>query len=201
LIVFGLVLLDPGPGRRGFADIERTRLPNQNLKQRVKEGGKMRQILIAFTMLLLSTLCPAWSDSDADGDWPMYGKNLVHTFSNPHSQITSRNVSTLVSAWTFVTGDAVTASPAVVDRVVYVGAWDGFFYALDAQTGSLKWKFQLDCQPSVVPLPQVCGGPGPGTATPERYQTPGGIVTASAAVVGGNVYFGGRTMGTSSGSM
>lgn len=155
----------------------------------------MRQTLIVFTTLLLLVLRPAWSDSGVDGDWPMYGKNLVHTFSNPRSQITPRNVSALVPAWTFVTGDAVTASPAIVGGVVYVGAWDGFFYALDARTGSLKWKFQLDCQPAVVPLPQVCGGPGPGTATPERYRTPGGIVTASAAVAGDNVYFGGgRTL-------
>jgi glucose dehydrogenase len=96
---------------------------------------------------------------DERHDWPMYGRNLAHTFSSRTSAITERNVSSLKLRWTFVTGDAVTASPAVVDGVVYVGAWDGFFYALDAATGALKWKFQLDCQPSVVPLPQVCGGP------------------------------------------
>lgn len=154
----------------------------------------MRALILFATFLLLS-LGPAWSDPETGSDWPMYGKNLAHSFSNPHSAITPRNVSTLVPAWTFATEDAVTASPAVVDGVVFVGAWDGFFYALDARTGRLKWKFQLDCQPAVVPLPRVCGGPGPGTATPERFSTPGGIVTASAAVVDDSVYFGGgRTL-------
>src|SRR5690242_14080358 len=100
-----------------------------------KEGKIMKALIMSATLLLLS-FSPVWSDPEADSGWPMYGKNLAHSFSNPHSEITSKNVSTLVPAWTFATGDAVTASPAVVDGVVYVGAWDGFFYALDARTGS-----------------------------------------------------------------
>jgi polyvinyl alcohol dehydrogenase (cytochrome) len=125
----------------------------------------------------------------------MYGKDLSHSFSNPFSQINPSNVASLTPAWTFPTGDAVTASPAVVDGIVYVGSWDGFFYAIDAAAGQLKWKVQVDCQGSVVPLPQVCGGPGAGTSSPSRFQTPGGIITSSAAVVDGRVYFGGgRTL-------
>jgi polyvinyl alcohol dehydrogenase (cytochrome) len=73
----------------------------------------------------------------AFGNWPKYGRTLHNTFSRLVSPITARTVAALVPAWTFPTGDAVTASPAVVDGVVYVGAWDGFFYALDAQTGAL----------------------------------------------------------------
>jgi outer membrane protein assembly factor BamB len=134
-------------------------------------------------------------EHDEHHDWPMYGRNLAHTFSSRSSAITERNVSSLKLRWTFATGDAVTASPAVVDGVVYVGAWDGFFYALDAETGALKWKFQLDCQSAVVPVPQVCGGPGPGIPTPARFQTPGGIAVSSAAIVDDRVYFGGgRTL-------
>src|SRR5437588_183796 len=56
----------------------------------------------------------------AGEDWPMYGRNLRHTFSNEHSRINPSNVSSLQLAWTFATGDAVSASPTVVDRVVYV---------------------------------------------------------------------------------
>jgi polyvinyl alcohol dehydrogenase (cytochrome) len=82
---------------------------------------------------------PAVSKDDEHHDWPMYGRSLAHTFSNRSSAITERNVSSLKLRWTFATGDAVTASPAVVDGVVYVGAWDGFFYALDAATGAL-WQ-------------------------------------------------------------
>ena len=87
----------------------------------------------------------------------------------------------------------VSASPAVVGGVVYVGSWDGFFYALDAATGALKWQFQVDCQGSIQPIPPQCpGGPSnPG----DRAETDGGLITSSAAVVDGRVYFGGgKTM-------
>jgi glucose dehydrogenase len=88
-------------------------------------------------------------------DWPMYGRDLRHSFSNPQSAITPSNVSKLIPAWFFKTDDAVSASPTVVDGVVYVGSWDGYFYALRAHPGllkRLKWKFQVDCQNSKVVL-------------------------------------------------
>ena len=36
---------------------------------------------------------------------------------------------------------SIEASPIVVDKVVYVGAADGYFYALDAPTGTFLWSF------------------------------------------------------------
>jgi outer membrane protein assembly factor BamB len=129
----------------------------------------------------------------------MYGKNLQHTFANPGSQVNPGNVATLQPAWTYATGDAVSASPATVDGVLYDGSWDGFFFALDAQTGALKWRIQLDCQASIVPLPEACGGPPPpwvsGVPDTARFQTAGGIVTASPAIIDDRVYFsGGKTL-------
>ncbi|MGB6177491.1 MAG: PQQ-binding-like beta-propeller repeat protein [Methylocella sp.] len=124
---------------------------------------------------------------NAEEDWPMYGRNLRHTFSNEHSRINPSNVSSLQLAWTFTTGDAVSASPTVADGVVYVGSWDGYFYALDAHSGSLIWKFQVDCQNSIVPVPPHCLPPG--TPPPPRALTDGGLITSSAAVVAGHVHF------------
>jgi len=155
--------------------------------------AKIKLVWLILAIALLLNLRDAASEGRRD--WPMYGKNLSHSFSNSSSKITEHNVSSLAPLWTFVTGDAVTASPAVVGGSLYVGSWDGFFYAIDTETGALKWKFQLDCQPSVVPVPEVCGGPPPGVPTPSRFRTPGGIVASSAAVVGDRVYFGGgRTL-------
>ena len=158
-----------------------------------------RSVRLGFFLIVMLL---AWRASAvaADGDsWPVYGKNLRHTFSNPRSQVTPENVATLQPAWTYATRDAVSASPAVVGGVLYDGSWDGFFFALDSRTGELKWRIQLDCQASVVPLPEVCGGNPPpwvsGIPDPARFQTPGGIVTASPAVVRGRVYFaGGKTL-------
>ena len=47
-------------------------------------------------------------------DWPMYGKDLRHSFSNPRSLINPTNVATLKPVWDFMTQDVVSASPAVV---------------------------------------------------------------------------------------
>lgn len=78
-------------------------------------------------------------------DWPMYGHDLRHTFAAPAgcSRITTGNVATLLPAWFFHTKDSMTASPAVSHGIVYDGSWDGTFYAVDAQTGRLRWKFQI----------------------------------------------------------
>ena len=62
----------------------------------------------------------------AQEDWPMYGRNLQHTFSNQTAHINSSNVAGLKPLWSFPTADAVSASPTVVNGVLYVGAWDGF---------------------------------------------------------------------------
>jgi outer membrane protein assembly factor BamB len=113
-------------------------------------------------------------------NWPMYGRNFQHSFSNPDSAINPGNVATLQEAWTFQTGDAVSASPTIVEGVVYVGSWDGYFYALHAKLGTLKWKFKVDCQYSVLPIPPQCLPPG--FPSPPRKTTDGGIITSSAAV-------------------
>ena len=47
-------------------------------------------------------------------DWPMYGRDLRHSFSNQHSLINPKNVVTLKPAWDFMTQDVVSASPAAV---------------------------------------------------------------------------------------
>jgi polyvinyl alcohol dehydrogenase (cytochrome) len=121
-------------------------------------------------------------------DWQMYGRDLKHSFSNPDSRISPLNVFTLKQVWYYSTPDVVSASPAVVGGVVYVGSWDGFFYALDAHSGRQIWAFKVDCQKTVVPVPPGCPQPVP--PPPPRATSDGGIITSSAEVIGGNVYFG-----------
>ena len=122
-----------------------------------------------------------------DNNWPMYGRNLAHTFSNDKSLINPGNVASLTEKWFFPTGDAVSASPTVVGGVIYVGAWDGYFYAIDANSGTLRWKFQVDCQNIIIPIPPQCLAPG--QSPPARFFTNGGLITSTAAVMHGQVIF------------
>jgi len=133
------------------------------------------------------------SHADDKGDWRMFGHDLRRSFSNPGSDLTPQNVGSLKLAWSFHTEDAVTAAPAVVGGMVYVGAWDGYFYALSKQEGKLLWKFAVDCQKAVVPVPPRCLDTG--ETPPDRSKTDGGLITSSAAVDHNIVYFaGGRTV-------
>jgi outer membrane protein assembly factor BamB len=109
-------------------------------------------------------------------DWPSYGNNAQHTFVG-HTTLTASTASTLKVAWFFHTGDAVTATPTVVDGTVYVGSWDTKFYALNLETGRLEWGFQLDQQHGVTPYP--------GEAVRD-VETDGGLVTSSAWFQPGN---------------
>ncbi len=115
---------------------------------------------------------PAAASASAPGpwDWPTYGHDPLHSFQG-RTTLTPTSVRTLREAWSFPTGDAVTATPTVVRGVVYVGSWDGYFYALDLRSGHLRWKFQLDPQPAVSPQP----GANHRDATSD-----GGLVTSSA---------------------
>lgn len=84
-------------------------------------------------------------------DWGMYGRTLSRSFSTRcPSPINRSTAARLSPAWTFKTPRTVTASPAVVDGTVYVGAWDGVMYALDAATGGLRWTFQTEPAPGAA---------------------------------------------------
>ena len=103
-------------------------------------------------------------------DWPSYGHDAQHTF-HGRTTLTESSVRTMRQAWFLPTGDAVTATPTVVDGTVYVGSWDDFFYAVNLQTGKLRWKVRLASQNAITPYP----GQQPRDATSD-----GGLVTSSA---------------------
>ncbi len=103
-------------------------------------------------------------------DWPTYGHDAQHTF-HGRTTLTEAKAPTLSVAWFFRTGDAVTATPTVVDGTVYVGSWDDTFYALNLETGAVRWKYRLTPQNAVTPYP----GQKPRTATSD-----GGLITSSA---------------------
>jgi polyvinyl alcohol dehydrogenase (cytochrome) len=112
----------------------------------------------------------------ASADWPMYGFDFAQSRFNPQEgSINAGTVSKLNVRWFFSTGSgsgAVSASPTVVDGVVYVGSWNGNMYALDASSGQPLWTFNIN-----DPHPNDRGGfPG---------------IQSSAAVANDTVYFGG----------
>src|SRR5438094_6061763 len=98
----------------------------------MRPSNRVLVTLLAFAVLVVPSVARAQ-------DWPMYGRDLKHSFTNPASLINAGNVGLLMPAWDFTTGDVVSASPAVVDGKVYF-AGGKTMYCLDAADGSLVWK-------------------------------------------------------------
>ena len=130
-----------------------------------------------FGAAAVSTAHAAAGGVVGGADWPMYGHDLNRDFTGT-TTLDETSVRTLAPAWFFPTGDAVTAQPIVVAGSVYAGSWDGSFYAIDAATGKQRWRFTLDAQPAVKPVP---GNRQPGDVT-----TDGGMVTSTAFFVPGD---------------
>ena len=90
-------------------------------------------------------------------DWPAYGRTQEGTRYSPLQQITPENVKNLQVAWTFRTGDMkgpndpveITneVTPIKIGDLLYLCSPHQILFALDAKTGTLKWKFDPKLQP------------------------------------------------------
>jgi polyvinyl alcohol dehydrogenase (cytochrome) len=106
----------------------------------------------------------------------MYLGNLAHTSYAPaETQFHAAAVTGFAPLWRTSVGATISAAPTVVNGVVYVGAWDGNFYALDALTGATLWTAFV----GVAPAP------------PDNSCMPGIGVSSQAAVADDVVYVGG----------
>jgi quinohemoprotein ethanol dehydrogenase len=80
------------------------------------------------------------------GNWMLHGRTYGEDRYSPLKQINDQTVPNLGLAWAWETGTnrGLEATPIVVDGVMYAtGAWSEV-YALDARTGKLLWRNDLD---------------------------------------------------------
>lgn len=118
----------------------------------------MRRAIVSITLALAllgaGSLLPTASASDDACDWPMYGHDLGHSFSNDQcTTLTPLTAPSIAPLWGLNTPDSLTASPTVVDGVAYAGDWTGAFYAIPVdQTGYAKpsWTYQIDDRSAVA---------------------------------------------------
>ena len=90
--------------------------------------------------------------SQAAGDWPAYGYDVLGGRHSPLADIDTASVARLQVAWTYRTGEgpgageavprrSLEVTPIVVDGVMYVITPLGRVIALDAETGAERWVF------------------------------------------------------------
>ena len=85
------------------------------------------------------------------GEWHAYGRTPHGRRYSPLDQITPANVSSLVDAWHYHTGDVrgpedpgettYEVTPLMVGDTLYLCTPHQFVIALDAETGAEKWRF------------------------------------------------------------
>ncbi len=78
-----------------------------------------------------------------DAQWPSGGQNLDNWRNQSDTRIGPHNVGKLKIKWEFTTGGDVSATPAVVDGVVYFPDFAGNFFAVNAKTGALVWERKI----------------------------------------------------------
>ncbi|MBW8004717.1 MAG: PQQ-like beta-propeller repeat protein [candidate division NC10 bacterium] len=99
------------------------------------KGGSRFAIAVAETE-------QASSPTVADSPWPKYRGDRTHTGRSPHTGPASDRLK-----WTFSTGrrekeGGIETDPVIgPDGTVYFGANNGIFYALDPESGDIRWAF------------------------------------------------------------
>lgn len=80
------------------------------------------------------------SHSQSDNQWSLGGQNLNNTrYQAGERYLNPKNVRQLSPKWVFSAGGELSATPAVVDKTVYMPDWGGNFFKIDAQTGRQIW--------------------------------------------------------------
>ncbi len=105
----------------------------------------MRRTLCLVVIALIA-MASLGAEAEPDCIWEQYGNDAGHSFAQSFdcSSITPLSLATMIPKWYVQTGSPVTASPAVADGTVYVGANDGTFYAIDAANGAVRWTYEVD---------------------------------------------------------
>jgi outer membrane protein assembly factor BamB len=119
------------------------------MDERLKAGprSKLGRISIGLVALVaagaVAPLATTSASASTTSDWGSYLFTIGHSSDNvADTAVTKANAGTLTEAWNFTPPGVqqFITSPTVVGGVVYIGANNGNFYALDQSTGAVIWS-------------------------------------------------------------
>jgi len=140
----------------------------------------IRHIFVSTTMSLVLCGLLIGSSALAQDEWPHYGGNQWHERHAALTKITKGNVAHLVPRRVLQLGKvqySLSASPLVIDGVLYVSGSGGLVQAFDLRTGMRKWSFvhKMNLGSKVSP---VYGAAGPACCS----NTSRGVAYASGTI-------------------
>jgi outer membrane protein assembly factor BamB len=159
----------------------------------------MASVVAAAAMFVLVAVAPASAQTFAN--WTQYLFSAGHSSHNGAATvITPANASKVSQAWKFAPGTAPSglagflSSPTVYNGVIYIGARNGKFYALNEKTGNVIWhrfigyvKGRTCGKQGVLSTATVAPDPTSGLPTVYVYG-PSGYLYAMSAATGKNVW-------------
>src|SRR4029453_16318470 len=128
---------------------------------------KLNDLLRPLTLSIGISLLICLSGCGKEKEWHSFHYDSARTSSQPNKTDLSdpAKVPSLAVKWTFTPpppgpggNSGFRASPVVDDNIVYIGNGNGFFYALNGDTGAVIWQYppagspalltQFKCNPS-----------------------------------------------------
>src|SRR5690349_11995072 len=125
-----------------------SRFPNSHVDAEVKMTPNYRPHLIILSIGIILLTCTTGCRKEQE--WHSFHYDSRRTSSQPNKTALSdpAKVPGLAVRWTWTApapgpgGQAgFRASPVVNDNIVYIGNGNGFFYALNGDTGALLWQY------------------------------------------------------------
>lgn len=120
--------------------------------------SRLGLVITKFVLILLVTV----SLSNCSSDWPAFRHNVLRTGAQLNSgplTDAAKVSGQWTTVWTFPDSAGVAlnpapgpfrASPMVYKGVVYIGNSNGYFYAIDASNGKLKWQYPSMGSPALT---------------------------------------------------
>lgn len=111
---------------------------------RAWRGIAMVATTLSLVAIGMSMAAPSAHAVPNPPQWPMGGQNFADTrYQVNETTISASNAAALKTKWTFTTQGDVSATPAVVNGVVYFPDWGGYLHAVNAKTGASVWSVSL----------------------------------------------------------
>lgn len=123
----------------------------------MKNDSRLRPTLTTIAVFLL---VPLWlTGCRKEQEWHAFHYDSTRSSSQPNATALSdpAKIPTLAVRWTWTApppgagGNAgFRASPVINDNIVYIGNGNGYFYALNGDTGALLWQYPAAGSPPLV---------------------------------------------------
>lgn len=112
--------------------------------------------LVPRRLLLIASVASVAIFCGGASDWPAFRHNAQRTAEQPEASVLSdpEKVKTLHKEWIFRASppQPFRASPVVYNGLVFIGNSNGYFYALNANDGTLKWRYPpVECRREKCP--------------------------------------------------